>query len=146
MLVMRIQRCGAVEVPLPQYQSRLAAGFDLHAALSDAVVLQPGERRYIPTGLRISLPEGTEAQVRPRSGLALKHGLTIVNAPGTVDADYRGEIGVVLINHGNEVVTIQPLDRVAQVVIARVEHVEFEEVAALDETERGTAGYGSTGV
>jgi len=119
---------------------------DLRANLSEPVVLKPLERRLIPTGIYIALPEGYEAQVRPRSGLALKHGLTVLNAPGTIDADYRGEVGVVLINLSNEDFTINDGERIAQMVIARYEQAEFVEVEALNETERGAGGYGHTGV
>lgn len=144
-LVLRIARTGPVDVPLPQYQTEGAAGFDVHAALQTPVTLEPGERRLIPTGLRLALPEGFEAQVRPRSGLALRHGISIVNSPGTVDCDFRGEVGIVLINHGGEPVEVRPLDRVAQIVVTRYQRVAFEEVPDLDETVRGGGGYGSTG-
>ncbi len=119
---------------------------DLHAALEDAVVLAPGQRRLIPTGLRLAIPVGYEGQVRPRSGLALRHGLSVVNSPGTIDSDYRGEIGIVLINHGLDPVTIEPLQRIAQLVIAQVVVAELVESAELDQTTRGEGGYGSTGV
>ena len=119
---------------------------DLRANLSEPIVLHPMERRLIPTGLYIALPEGYEAQVRPRSGLALKHGLTVLNAPGTIDADYRGEVGVVLINLSQEDFVINDGERIAQMVIARHEQAEFELVEELDETERGAGGYGHTGV
>jgi dUTP pyrophosphatase len=130
---------------MPRYHTPGSAGFDLHAAIAEPLTLRPGERRLIPTGIRFALPPGYEAQVRPRSGLALHQGVTIVNSPGTVDADYRGEIGIVLINHGSEPFTVGPLERIAQVVVARVEQVVFEEVDKLDDTERGAGGYGSTG-
>ena len=119
---------------------------DLRANLNEPVVLRPMERRLIPTGLYIALPEGYEAQVRPRSGLALKHGLTVLNAPGTIDADYRGEVGVVLINLSQEDFVINDGERIAQMVIARHEQAKFTIVEELDETERGTGGYGHTGV
>jgi dUTP pyrophosphatase len=118
---------------------------DLCAALGAPVVLAPGQRQAIPTGLAIALPEGYEGQVRPRSGLALRHGIGIVNSPGTIDADYRGEIRVVLVNLGQEPYEVRPLDRIAQLVVAPVARVELQEVAALDETARGAGGYGSTG-
>jgi dUTP pyrophosphatase len=146
MVQVRVSRCSNFPVPLPEYQTAGAAGFDLCAAIGEPLVLEPGERRLIPSGLRIALPRDCEAQVRPRSGLALKHGIGMVNSPGTIDSDYRGEIGVLLINHGREPFTIEPLARIAQVVIARVEHAAFEEVAELDATARGAGGYGSTGV
>lgn len=132
--------------PMPTYATPQSAGMDLRANLEEPVVLHPMERRLIPTGLHIALPEGYEAQVRPRSGLALKHGLTVLNAPGTIDADYRGEIGVVLINLSQEDFTINDGERIAQLVVARYEQVEFSLVETLDETERGEGGYGHTGV
>jgi dUTP pyrophosphatase len=146
MVLVRVCRCSDLPVPLPEYQTAGAAGFDLCAAIAEPVVLQPGERRLVPTGLRFALPPDCEAQVRPRSGLALRHGVGIVNSPGTIDADYRGEVGVLLINHGHEPFAIEPLTRIAQVVIARVERATFREVSELDETARGSGGYGSTGV
>lgn len=132
--------------PLPQYATSQSAGMDLRANLNEPVVLRPMERRLISTGLYIALPEGYEAQVRPRSGLALKHGLTVLNAPGTIDADYRGEVGVVLINLSQEDFVINDGERIAQMVIARHEQAKFTIVEELDETERGTGGYGHTGV
>lgn len=132
--------------PMPTYATSQSAGMDLRANLEEPVVLHPMERRLIPTGLHIALPEGYEAQVRPRSGLALKHGLTVLNPPGTIDADYRGEIGVVLINLSQEDFTINDGERIAQLVVARYEQVEFSLVETLDETERGEGGYGHTGV
>ena len=132
--------------PMPTYATSQSAGMDLRANLEEPVVLHPMERRLIPTGLHIALPEGYEAQVRPRSGLALKHGLTVLNAPGTIDADYRGEIGVVLINLSQEDFTINDGERIAQLVVARYEQVECSLVETLDETERGEGGYGHTGV
>lgn len=131
---------------LPAYATPQSAGMDLRANLSAPVTLRPLERRLIPTGLHIALPEGYEAQVRPRSGLALKHGLTVLNTPGTIDADYRGEIGVVLVNLSNEDVTVNDGERIAQMVIARCEQGELITVETLDETERGEGGYGHTGV
>ena len=132
--------------PLPQYATAQSAGMDLRANIDEPIVLRPMERRLIPTGLFIALPEGYEAQVRPRSGLALKHGLTVLNAPGTIDADYRGEIGVVLINLSQEDFVINDGERIAQMVIARYEQADFQVVEELDETERGAGGYGHTGV
>ena len=123
--------------PLPKYESRLAAGMDIRAYLPESVTLQPMERRLIPTGLFISLPEGYEAQIRPRSGLALKRGLTVLNTPGTIDADYRGEIGVILINMSGEAQTIESGERICQMIIARVEQADLVEVTTLDATERG---------
>ena len=132
--------------PLPQYATPLSAGMDLRANLENPVVLQPMERRLIPTGLYIALPEGAEAQVRPRSGLALKHGITVLNSPGTIDADYRGEVGVLLINLSQEPFTVNDGERIAQMIIARHEQADFELVEELDQTERGAGGYGHTGV
>jgi dUTP pyrophosphatase len=140
-----ILRLGPVEVPLPQYETSGAAGLDLRAALTEAIRLGVGERRLIPTGLALELPEGFEAQVRPRSGLALRHGVTVLNAPGTIDADYRGEVGIVLINHGSESFEIRPFDRIAQLVIAPIARAELLLVHSLSETARGRGGYGSTG-
>ena len=132
--------------PLPQYATPQSAGMDLRANLDNPIVLHPMERCLVPTGLFIALPEGFEAQVRPRSGLALKRGITVLNAPGTVDADYRGEVGVLLINLSQEDFVINDGERVAQMVITRHEQADFEVVAELDETERGAGGYGHTGV
>ena len=132
--------------PLPQYATAQSAGMDLRANLDASVTLKPLERRLIPTGLHILLPAGYEAQVRPRSGLALKKGVTVLNTPGTIDADYRGEIGVVLINLSQEDFIVEDGERIAQMVIARHEQGLFEEVELLDETERGEGGYGHTGV
>ncbi|MBQ8021697.1 MAG: dUTP diphosphatase [Bacteroidales bacterium] len=131
---------------LPAYATPLSAGMDLRANLAEPVVLKPLDRAMIPTGLYIALPEGFEAQVRPRSGLAAKKGITVLNAPGTVDADYRGEIRVILVNLSHEDFTVEPGERIAQMVIARHERVEWEDVDVLDETERGAGGFGSTGV
>ena len=132
--------------PLPAYATEQSAGMDLRANISEPVVLRPMERRLIPTGLYIALPAGYEAQVRPRSGLALKHGITVLNAPGTIDADYRGELGVLLVNLSNEAFTINDGERIAQMVIARHEQATFVEISELDDTERGAGGYGHTGV
>ena len=131
---------------MPAYATCQSAGMDLRANIDEAVTLHPMERRLIPTGLYISLPAGYEAQVRPRSGLALKHGITVLNSPGTIDADYRGEIGVLLINLSDSDFVVRDGERIAQMVIARHETAEFVEVDVLDETERGAGGYGHTGV
>ena len=131
---------------LPAYATALSAGLDLRANLDSPVELFPMQRRIIPTGLFIALPEGYEAQVRPRSGLAVKHGITVLNSPGTVDADYRGELRTLLVNLSDKAFVIEPGERIAQMVIARHEHVEWEEVEVLDETERGAGGFGSTGL
>lgn len=132
--------------PIPSYATELSAGMDLRAAIDDVIVLKPLERAMVPTGLYIELPEGYEAQIRPRSGLAAKHGISIVNAPGTVDADYRGEIRVILVNLSNEPFTVVRGERIAQMVVARFEKVEWEEVDELSSSERGAGGFGSTGV
>lgn len=131
---------------LPAYATDLSAGVDLRACLETPVTLGPLERALIPTGLRIALPPGYEAQLRPRSGLAIKHGLTLLNSPGTIDADYRGEIKAIVVNLSSEPFTIANGERICQMVVARHEHVEFEDVATLDETERGEGGFGHTGV
>ena len=131
---------------LPAYATELSAGMDLRANIDESITLNPMERRIIPTGLYMALPSGYEAQVRPRSGLALKHGITVLNSPGTIDADYRGEIGVLLVNLSNEPFVITEGERIAQMVIARHEQGQFEEVDQLDQTERGEGGYGHTGV
>ncbi|MBV6404164.1 MAG: Deoxyuridine 5'-triphosphate nucleotidohydrolase [Flavobacteriales bacterium] len=131
--------------PLPQYATPHSAGLDLRANLDASVVLAPGQRALIPTGLFLELPEGTEAQVRPRSGLALKHGVTVLNSPGTIDADYRGEVGVLLINHGQEAFTVNDGERVAQLVIARYMRAEWREAADLTSSARGAGGFGHTG-
>ena len=132
--------------PLPQYATEQSAGMDLRANLREPIVLKPLERCLVPTGLYIALPAGYEAQVRPRSGLALKKGITVLNAPGTVDADYRGEVGVLLVNLSQEDFVVNDGERVAQMVIAKHEIADFIEVEELDETERGAGGYGHTGV
>jgi len=142
---LKLRRTGEIVVPLPAYQTPGSAGLDLCAALAEPVRLEPGQRRLIPTGLIFEIPEGHEGQVRPRSGLALKHGISIVHSPGTIDADFRGEVGIVLINHGDEPYVVEPLARIAQIVIARVEQVEIVEADSLSETTRGAGGYGSTG-
>ena len=132
--------------PLPRYESTMAAGVDLRAFLPEPVTLKPLERRLIPTGLYIELPQGYEAQIRPRSGLALKRGITVLNTPGTIDADYRGEIGVILITFSAEEQTIESGERICQMVIARHEQAEFIPVEVLGETERGAGGFGHSGI
>ena len=144
--MVKIQVVNRGHQQLPAYATPQSAGMDLRANLNEPITLHPMERRLIPTGLHIALPEGYEAQVRPRSGLALKHGLTVLNTPGTIDADYRGEIGVVLINLSQEDFVINDGERIAQMVIARHEQGDFVVVEELDETERGAGGYGHTGV
>ena len=133
-------------LPLPSYETSAAAGMDIRAALGFSITLKPGERMLIPTGLQMALPEGYEAQIRPRSGLAIKHGITMLNSPGTIDADYRGEVKVIAINHGTEDFTIQHGDRIAQMVISPVVQLGIQVVDDLSDTERGTDGFGSTGV
>ena len=135
----------AVGLPLPRYETSLSAGMDLSAALEEAIELGPGDRALVPTGLSIALPPSYEAQIRPRSGLAVKHGVTVLNTPGTIDADYRGEIKVILINLGHEPFTIERGMRIAQMVVEKHEHIEWEVVKSLDETDRGAGGCGSTG-
>ena len=129
----------------PFYATEKSAGMDIKANIEEPIVLCPLQRAMVPTGLYIALPEGTEAQIRPRSGLAAKHGITVLNTPGTIDADYRGEIKVILVNLSNDDFTINPGERIAQMVVARYEKVEWDSVEVLDETERGTGGFGSTG-
>ena len=143
---MKIEIINESHHPLPRYTTPLSAGMDLRANLDAPVVLRPLERRLIPTGLRIALPEGYEAQVRPRSGLALKKGITVLNTPGTVDADYRGEVGVILINLSQEDFVVEDGERIAQMVIARHEQAELVEVSVLSDTERGAGGFGHSGV
>ena len=143
---MKVQVVNKGHQPLPAYATVQSAGMDLRANIDEPIVLKPLERRLIPTGLHIALPAGYEAQVRPRSGLALKKGITVLNSPGTVDDDYRGEVGVLLINLSQEDFVVNDGERIAQMVIARHEQAEFVEVEVLDETERGEGGYGHTGV
>ena len=143
---MKIKVVNKGRQPLPQYATPQSAGMDLRAQLDEPVTLRPMERRLIPTGLFIALPQGYEAQVRPRSGLALKHGITVLNAPGTIDADYRGEVGVLLVNLSDTPFVVNDGERIAQMVIARHEQGEWMPVEELDDTERGTGGYGHTGV
>jgi dUTP pyrophosphatase len=141
-----IQRVGDVKVPLPSYQTAEAVGLDLHAALAESLTIGPGKRALVRTGIALSIPAGYEGQVRPRSGLARSHGISIVNTPGTIDPDYRGEVSVVLINLGQEPFLVEPLARIAQLVITPVMRVELDLVEELDPTARGSGGYGSTGV
>jgi len=132
-------------IDLPFYATTHAAGADLRAATDADIMIEPGQHALIKTGFAMALPDNYEAQIRPRSGLALKHGITVLNAPGTIDADYRGEVGVILINHGNEAFTVQRGDRIAQMIIAPFVQARFEPVDSLNETERGTGGFGSSG-
>jgi len=143
----RLKRCpGAQNLPIPAYMSEGASGMDLHACVDEPVVIPPGERRLIPTGFSISLPSGYEAQIRPRSGLALNNGITILNSPGTIDSDYRGEISVILANLGQAPFTVRRADRIAQMVIARVARAELEVAESIDKTEREDGGFGHTGI
>ena len=144
--LMKVSIVNRSRFPLPQYATVHSAGLDLRADLEHSLVLKPLERSLVPTGLFIELPEGFEAQVRPRSGLAAKHGISIVNTPGTIDPDYRGEIKVILVNLSDVPFTLEPGERIAQMVIARFEHISWNEVETLSETERGAGGFGHTGV
>ncbi len=144
--MVKIKVVNAGNQPLPAYATSQSAGMDLRANIESPITLHPMERCLVPTGIRIALPEGYEAQVRPRSGLALKHGITVLNTPGTIDSDYRGELKVLLVNLSNEDFVVNAGERVAQMVIARHETATWEEVDVLDETERGEGGYGHTGV
>lgn len=143
---MKVQIINRGHHPLPEYATTQSAGMDLRANIDESIVLHPMERRLVPTGLFMALPVGYEAQIRPRSGLALKHGITVLNTPGTIDADYRGEIMVLLINFSQNDFVINDGERIAQMVIAKHENAEFIEVETLDDTERGKGGYGHTGV
>jgi dUTP pyrophosphatase len=142
---MKVEIINNSNFELPTYQTELSAGLDLQANIDTSFELKPLERKLVPTGLHIALPAGTEAQVRPRSGLAYKKGITVLNAPGTIDADYRGDIGVILVNLSNENVTIEPGERIAQLVLAKYEQITWLETKELSETERGSGGFGSTG-
>ena len=143
--MMKVKIVNKSKHSLPSYSTQLSAGMDIRANINENIALEPGERKLIPTGLFISLPKGFEAQMRPRSGLALKSGISLVNTPGTIDADYRGEIGVILINFSKELFTIHDGDRICQMVIKRYETVEWELCDSLDETNRGDGGFGHTG-
>lgn len=136
----------ASDLPLPSYESAHAAGMDIRAALAKPIVLQPGDRVLIPTGLTMALPPGFEAQIRPRSGLAIRNGITMLNSPGTIDADYRGEVKVIAVNHGAEPFEVHHGDRIAQMVIAPVAQADIREVDSLEASDRGEGGFGSTGV
>ena len=142
---MKVKIVNQSENKLPFYQTEDSAGMDLRAALSESVELKPLERKLVPTGLSIELPKGYEAQVRPRSGLSFKHGVTVLNAPGTIDADYRGEIGVILVNLSDKAFTVEPGERIAQLVVSKYEKIVWEDVGELHTSERGTGGFGSTG-
>jgi len=143
---MKVEVINESKNDLPQYETENSAGMDVRAHLDDKLVLEPGEKALIKTGLKLAIPSGYECQVRPRSGLAYKHGITVLNSPGTIDADYRGDIGVILINHGTSNFIVEPGERIGQLVFAKYERVEFEAVTELTETERGEGGFGSTGV
>lgn len=145
-LTVQIKRMpGNEDIPLPNKMSSLASGMDIYAAVAEDLTLEPGERGLIPTGFCLAMPAGLEAQIRPRSGLALKHGITSLNSPGTIDADYRGEVKVLLINHGQEPFVVSRKDRIAQLVFQQVPDVALVEVEVLDDTERGAGGFGHTG-
>ncbi|HEU0223192.1 MAG TPA: dUTP diphosphatase [Paracoccaceae bacterium] len=144
-VTVRIARVGSHDLPLPAYASAGAAGMDLQACLAEPLTIEPGARRLVPTGFRFAIPPGYEIQVRPRSGLALRHGITLPNAPGTIDADYRGEVAVILANLGAEPFRIAHGDRIAQAVVAPVARCAWAEMAELEQTERGDGGFGSTG-
>jgi dUTP pyrophosphatase len=145
--IVQIERLAhAAGLPLPAYTTPNSAGADLCAAVQEEIVLRPGERALIPSGFKMAISPGYEAQIRPRSGLALRHGVTVLNSPGTIDADYRGEVGVVLINLGDQDFTVRRGDRIAQIVIGRVESAVWRETGALSQTSRGSAGFGSTGL
>jgi dUTP pyrophosphatase len=143
---MKVRIVNKSAYPSPFYATEKSAGMDLKANIDEPIVLGPLERAMVPTGIYIALPDGTEAQVRPRSGLAAKYGISVLNAPGTIDADYRGEIKVILVNLSNDTFTVNPGERIAQMVVAKYEKVEWDEVESLDETERGEGGFGSTGL
>lgn len=142
---MKVEVINKSRFPLPAYATEMSAGLDLKADIDEPVILSSLQRAMVPTGIYLALPEGTEAQVRPRSGLAAKYGISVLNAPGTIDADYRGEVKVILVNLSNETFTVNPGERIAQLVLARYERVEWSEVESLDETARGEGGFGSTG-
>ena len=142
---MKVKIVNKSRFALPEYQTPLSAGLDIRANLDEPVTLQPLERAMIPTGLFVELPEGCEMQIRPRSGLAAKHGVAVLNSPGTIDADYRGEIKVILVNLSNEPFTIEAGERIAQMIVARYEQIEWEAAEELSSTERGAGGFGSTG-
>lgn len=142
---MKVKIINKSQHPLPAYETILSAGMDLRASLTESIILQPMQRALIPTGLYIELPAGTEAQIRPRSGLAFKHGITVLNSPGTIDADYRGEIKVLLINLSQEAFEIKDSERIAQMIISKHETVEWQLVESLNETQRGEGGFGHTG-
>ena len=142
---MKVKIVNQSAYPAPSYATELSAGMDLKANITEPVTLDSLERAMIPTGLFMALPDGTEAQVRPRSGLAAKFGISVLNSPGTIDADYRGEVKVILVNLSNEPFVVNPGERIAQLVVARYEKVEWDEVEVLDETDRGAGGFGSTG-
>ncbi len=145
-VLLRIRRVAGWDVPEPAYQTEGSAGADLSAAITEPVTIEPGHRALVPTGFSMSIPRGFEGQIRPRSGLALRHGVTVLNAPGTVDSDYRGEVKVLLVNLGHEAFVVRPGDRIAQLIVAPVVRARFELVSELDDTDRGGGGYGSTGV
>lgn len=141
-----IQLPHAKDLPLPSYQTQGAAGMDVRVALMKEITLEPGERALVPTGLIMAIPKGYEVQIRPRSGLAIKHGITMVNSPGTIDTDFRGEIHLIVINHGQQAFTVKNGDRMAQMVVQRIHQAEIVQTSEVDQTQRGHGGFGSTGV
>lgn len=142
---MKVEIINTSSNPLPKYETISSAGLDLRANLLESILVLPGETTIVPTGLFVAIPQGYEIQIRPRSGLAAKHGITVLNSPGTIDSDYRGEIKVILINHSNSVFDINNSDRIAQAVLKQVEQIEWEEVTELSSTDRGVGGFGHTG-
>jgi dUTP pyrophosphatase len=146
LIVHMMQLPNSAGIPIPHYQTEHSAGIDLYAAVDSEVVLEAGKWKLVPTGIAVAIPEGYEGQVRPRSGIALKHGIGMLNAPGTIDADYRGEIGIILFNFSEVPFTIRRCDRIAQLVFARIEKARLEQVDALSDTKRGAGGFGHTGV
>jgi dUTP pyrophosphatase len=145
-LTLKIKRTKNSDLPLPAYETEGSAGMDIRASLDEDVVLEPGEIKLIPTGISISIPMGYEGQIRPRSGLALKHGIGLVNSPGTIDSDYRGEVSIIMINHGKKTFTVKHGDRIAQLIIAQICKAVIEEVSELDSTGRGQGGFGHSGI
>ena len=145
-ITLKIKRLKKSDLPLPAYETDGSAGMDLRASLDDDVTLEPGDIKLVPTGISVSIPRGYEGQIRPRSGLALKHGIGLVNSPGTIDSDYRGEVRIIMINHGRKSFTIKHGDRIAQMIITGICHAAVEEVPELDSTDRGQGGFGHSGI
>ncbi|MFC1840687.1 dUTP diphosphatase [Thermodesulfobacteriota bacterium] len=145
-ITLKIKRVKKSDLPLPAYETDGSAGMDIRASLDEDITLEPGDIKLIPTGISISIPMGYEGQIRPRSGLALKHGIGLVNSPGTIDSDYRGEVRIIMINYGRKSFTVKHGDRIAQMIIARIFNATIEEVSELDSTERGQGGFGHSGI